>query len=181
VPNETARVIARTREVKPARVYFAVDGAREGRPEDAELVELTKQLAKEFDWACELRTAFQAKNLGCGLGVSTAISWALTIEESVIVLEDDILPDPSFSRFAKSYSNGLKTMIEFLQFLDATMFRMRFFQTSIPTDLAESRMCGAGQFGSDHGIPTTLTLKTGNRKFHFPNSGKSSEALGLLH
>jgi hypothetical protein len=100
-PKETARVIARLREVKPARVYFAVDGAREGRSEDAELVELTKQLAKEFDWDCELRTAFQAKNLGCGLGVSTAISWALTIEESVIVLEDDILPDPSFFPFCE--------------------------------------------------------------------------------
>jgi len=107
-PKETARVIARLREVKPARVYFAVDGAREGRSEETALVDQTQQLAKEFDWDCELRTAFQAKNLGCGLGVSTAISWALTKEESVIVLEDDVLPDPSFFPFCEELLERFK-------------------------------------------------------------------------
>jgi len=98
-PEETARVIARLREVKPKKIYFAVDGAREGRAKEVALVEQTQKLVQEFDWNCEVNTAFQTVNLGCGLGVSTAVSWALENEESIIVLEDDVLPDLSFFPF----------------------------------------------------------------------------------
>jgi hypothetical protein len=100
-PDETARVIERLRSVKAEVIYFAVDGARKERPEETQLVHQTQELVKEFDWDCKLLTQFQNKNLGCGLGVSTAISWALTNEESVIVLEDDVLPDPSFFLFCQ--------------------------------------------------------------------------------
>ena len=100
-PDETARVIARLREIKPPTVYFAVDGSRNKRPEEAELVEQTRKLVYEFDWPCEIHTMFQSKNLGCGLGVSTAITWVLSKEESVIVLEDDVIPDESFFPFCE--------------------------------------------------------------------------------
>jgi len=36
------------------------------------------------------------KNLGCGLGPSTAISWAFENEDSLIILEDDCVPSMSF-------------------------------------------------------------------------------------
>lgn len=100
-PNETARVIERLREVKPTKIYFAVDGAREDRPDEVSLVSQTQKLVCEFDWECEIKTAFQSKNLGCGLGVSTAIDWVFSQEDTVIVLEDDILPEVSFFPFCK--------------------------------------------------------------------------------
>ena len=100
-PLETARVIERLRLVKPLKIYFAVDGPREKHIGDAELIKLTQNLVKQFDWDCEVHTFFQKENLGCGLGVSTAISWALNNEETIIVLEDDILPDTSFFPFCE--------------------------------------------------------------------------------
>lgn len=100
-PEETARVIARLRSVKPEVVYFAVDGSRKDRPYETQLVYQTQKLVTEFDWDCRVHTSFQSENLGCGLGVSTAISWALTNEDSVIVLEDDVLPEPSFFLFCQ--------------------------------------------------------------------------------
>jgi len=107
-PKETERVIQRLREVKPSKVYFAVDGPREGRPGENSLVAQTQKLSQEFDWNCQLLTLFQENNLGCGLGVSTAISWALENEDSVIVLEDDILPDPSFFPFCEELLERFK-------------------------------------------------------------------------
>ena len=98
-PEETASVITRLRDVKPKIIYFAVDGPRINRPEDKRAVELTRSLVSGFDWDCKVLTRFSPANLGCGLGVSSAISWALETEESVIILEDDIVPRISFFKY----------------------------------------------------------------------------------
>ena len=42
---------------------------------------------------------FLDDNLGCGLGVSGAISWAFETEERLIILEDDCVPSLSFFQF----------------------------------------------------------------------------------
>lgn len=98
-PNETLKVINILRQVKPKRIFFAVDGPRLNRPGDDELVMATQKLLSAFDWDCIVSTRFLERNLGCGVGVSSAITWALTFEECVLVLEDDILPVVSFFRF----------------------------------------------------------------------------------
>ena len=98
-PEETSAVISRLREVKPKTIYFAVDGPRIDRPDDKDLVEMTQALKSQFDWDCVVSTRFSEKNLGCGVGVSSAISWALESEERVIILEDDIVPEISFFRY----------------------------------------------------------------------------------
>ena len=98
-PEETSTVISRLREVKPKIIYFAVDGPRIDRPADKDLVKMTQALHSQFDWDCEVSTRFSEVNLGCGLAVSSAISWALESEESVIILEDDIVPEISFFRY----------------------------------------------------------------------------------
>jgi hypothetical protein len=107
-PKETALVVQRLREVCATKIYFAVDGPREGNSDDHFLVEETRQVLKEFDWDCEVKTLFQETNLGCGMGVSTAISWALSEEETIIVLEDDILGDISFFQFCEELLDKYK-------------------------------------------------------------------------
>jgi hypothetical protein len=98
-PEETSRVISRLREVKPGKIYFAVDGPRLNRLGEESLVREVRDLVSTFDWHCAIRTRFLDANLGCGLGVSSAISWALESEECVIILEDDIVPVMSFFKF----------------------------------------------------------------------------------
>ena len=98
-PDHLTVLIDRLREVQPTRVYLAVDGARPSRAGEAELVGACKALAGAIDWPCEINTLFREKNLGCGLGVSTAISWFFEHEERGIILEDDIIPDPTFFPF----------------------------------------------------------------------------------
>jgi len=98
-PEYLGRLIERLREVQPPRVYLAVDGPRPNRPGEAEAVQECRDLSGSLDWGCEVRTLFQEHNLGCGLGVSTALGWFFEQEERGIILEDDILPDPSFFPF----------------------------------------------------------------------------------
>jgi hypothetical protein len=92
-------VLGRLREVQPRALYVAIDGPRPGNAEDIKKVQACQDLVLTIDWPCEVHTLFQDRNLGCGLGVSTAISWFFTQVEHGIILEDDIVPDPSFFAF----------------------------------------------------------------------------------
>lgn len=98
-PNLMARVMERVREVRPQQLFIAVDGPRPDRLGEAKRVQACRDLAKGVDWPCEVNTLFQGENLGCGVGVSTAISWFFEQVEEGIILEDDVVPDPTFFGF----------------------------------------------------------------------------------
>ncbi len=95
-PDHLAVLLQRLREVQPTRLFLAIDGARAGREVEARRVQACRDLVGTVDWPCEVKTLFQERNLGCGLGVSTAISWFFEHVDEGIILEDDIIPDPSF-------------------------------------------------------------------------------------
>ncbi len=100
-PDHLSVLIDRLREVQPTKIYLAVDGPREGKEGEAEKVSECQQMVNDIDWECEVTTNFQELNLGCGLGVSTAITWFFDNVEHGIILEDDIIPDPSFFSFCE--------------------------------------------------------------------------------
>ncbi len=95
-PDHLAVLMDRLREVQPQRLYVAIDGPRADRECEAERVQACRDLVATVDWPCEVHSLFQESNLGCGMGVTTAISWFFDNEERGIILEDDIIPDPSF-------------------------------------------------------------------------------------
>lgn len=98
-PGTTARVIDAIREVRPPRIYFAVDGPVPGRADAADDVRAVQELVSEFDWGCTVRTLFRDENLGCARGVSGAISWFFENEEAGVILEDDCVPEAAFFRY----------------------------------------------------------------------------------
>lgn len=98
-PDHLLRLITRLREVRPSRIYLAVDGPRPDRIGEQEAVLACRRAVEEIDWPCRVETLFQEANLGCGLGVATAVSWFFSHEERGIILEDDIIPDVSFFPF----------------------------------------------------------------------------------
>ena len=94
-PKLIAELFAELRELKPRKIYYAVDGPRPDR-DDQKTVDACRELVSAIDWPCEVQTRFSPTNLGCGRGVSSAIAWFFEHEEEGIILEDDIRPDPSF-------------------------------------------------------------------------------------
>jgi hypothetical protein len=95
-PETTVQVFEAIRLAKPPKLYVAADGPRLGKAGEQERCDLARQIATNVDWPCEVHTLFQGVNLGCKKGVSTGIDWFFDHEEEGIILEDDVLPMPSF-------------------------------------------------------------------------------------
>ncbi len=101
-PDTTRRVFEAIRQVRPRRLYIAVDGPRDDKPGEAEKVrEVREFVMSSIDWDCEVKTLFRDKNLGCKYAVSGAITWFFENEERGIILEDDTLPGPGFFWFCE--------------------------------------------------------------------------------
>ena len=95
-PDTTRRAFEAIRAARPPRLYVAADGPRGDRPGERERCAETRRIATAVDWPCEVRTLFQDVNLGCRLGPITGLDWFFEREPEGVVLEDDILPLPSF-------------------------------------------------------------------------------------
>jgi hypothetical protein len=97
-PDTTALVFEAIRQARPARLYVAADGPREALGEE-QRCEHARRIATDVDWPCEVKSLFRDRNLGCRVGVSTAIDWFFEYEEEGIILEDDCVPSQSFFRY----------------------------------------------------------------------------------
>lgn len=101
-PDTTRRVFEAIRAARPSRLYVAADGPRASRPDEAARCTLVRQIATAVDWPCEVKTLFRDENLGCRHGVSGGIDWFFDQEEEGIILEDDVLPQPSFFPYCEA-------------------------------------------------------------------------------
>lgn len=101
-PILAGKVISHIRRAKPAQMFVAADGPRDNVANEQSLCQRTRaEVLGQVDWHCEIKTLFQEKNLGCGLGPATAITWFFENVEEGIVLEDDCLPSDCFFPFCQ--------------------------------------------------------------------------------
>ncbi|WP_020601970.1 hypothetical protein [Spirosoma spitsbergense] len=100
-PQHARHVLERLRQIKPAQLFVAIDGPRDGVADDIKNVELCLALLDEIDWPCNVAKLIRDRNLGCKLAVSQAIDWFFLQVEEGIILEDDCLPDITFFDFCR--------------------------------------------------------------------------------
>ncbi len=100
-PDFTARSLERIVAAGPERLYVAADGPRPNHPEDVEACAETRAAVARLGGSCEVNTLFRDVNLGCRVGVSTAIDWFFAHEEEGIILEDDCLPSTAFFPYCR--------------------------------------------------------------------------------
>ncbi len=100
-PALTRKVFARIAEARPPQLLVVADGPRAGREGEQALCDQVRQIATAVTWPCEVRTEFASENLGCRRRVISGLNWAFSLVEQAIILEDDIVPDPSFFRFSE--------------------------------------------------------------------------------
>ena len=100
-PDTSQKVFDRIKEARPKQLFVAADGPRTNNANDLIYCKKTREIINQIDWPCELNTLFRDQNMGCGLGVSGAISWFFSQVESGIILEDDCLPDSSFFTYCQ--------------------------------------------------------------------------------
>jgi len=104
-PDITQRVFDSIRQARPRQLFVAADAPRANISGERELCEETRYIATSIDWDCQVHTLFRDQNLGCGLGVSSAITWFFENVEEGIILEDDCLPNPTFFHFCEELLN----------------------------------------------------------------------------
>ncbi len=108
-PEVTSRVFEEIKKQKPKYLFVAADGPRSNFEEDIEKCKICREIVlNNIDWDCEVKTLFRDDNLGCGRGVSQAISWFFENVEQGIILEDDCLPHPDFFRYCETLLNKYK-------------------------------------------------------------------------
>ena len=98
-PDTTRKVFDEIKKAKPKKFYFFNDAPREGNKQDEEARKQIIKISEEVDWDCEYHKYFPDQNMGCGPGVSNAITWAFTDEDRLIILEDDCVPSQPFFPF----------------------------------------------------------------------------------
>jgi hypothetical protein len=101
-PELTARVFEVIRAHKPKTLFIASDGPRKLVPADDAKIEEVRRIVANVDWDCQVEQRFLPRNVGCKLAVASAINWAFTYSEQLIILEDDCLPNPSFFGYCET-------------------------------------------------------------------------------
>jgi hypothetical protein len=104
----THQVFDAIRKAKPRQLFVAADGPRPEREGEVARCEEVRQIVTAVDWDCELKTLFRTENLGCGMGVKTAIDWFFENVEQGIILEDDTVPSQGFFSFTSLMLNRYK-------------------------------------------------------------------------
>ncbi len=111
-PETTRLVFDEIRKTKPKEFFVSVDGPRNSAEKIK--VDEVKKIVSNIDWPCKLKTKFNKKNLGMGVGILSAINWFFENVEEGIILEDDGLPNQDFFRFCEEmlekYRNNEKIM-----------------------------------------------------------------------
>lgn len=100
-PEHTRRVLEAIMAAHPQDLYVFQDGAREGNENDlkkcAEVRQVVASLTENTS-VC-LHTKYSEKNLGCGPGPATAITWFFDEVVQGMIFEDDCLPSPTIFAF----------------------------------------------------------------------------------
>jgi hypothetical protein len=115
-PEHTHKVLEEVKKQQPEKLFVFQDGAREGNKMDTEkCVAVRETINNLIDWNCELHTNFSEKNLGCGKGPATAITWFFENVEEGIIIEDDTIPSNDFFGYAEEllqkYRNNNQIMV----------------------------------------------------------------------
>jgi hypothetical protein len=84
--------------VKPTKLFAICDGPQD--EQTATLVKQCKELIENIHWECSVEKNYSELNLGLRGRFDSGLDWFFERNEGGIVLEDDVLPDPSFFEYA---------------------------------------------------------------------------------
>lgn len=126
-PDHTRRVMGAIMAAQPEDLYVFQDGARECNESDAKKCAEVRQVVEDMTKGNSVRvhTNFSDRNLGCGAGPMTGISWFFNQVERGIVMEDDCLPHPDFFGYCAALLERYKDEEKVL-FINSTLYDDRW-------------------------------------------------------
>ena len=100
-PEKTRRLIQELRRAQPPELYIIADGPRAGHDEEASLCAEARAAIDDIDWPCIVHKRWLHDNVGIKKCLSDGFNWLFEQVEEAIVLEDDLVPEPSFFRYCQ--------------------------------------------------------------------------------
>jgi len=98
-PDTFSQVFEQVRLARPSKLFLYQDGPRGEK--DLAGIKACRKIAENIDWQCEVHRKYQEKNYGCDPSEYIAQTWAFSVVDKCIVLEDDDVPSQSFFPFCK--------------------------------------------------------------------------------
>lgn len=95
----TDKVFATIRQIQPTKLFIIADGPKNRF--DAEDVGATRGIVEHCDWDVEVLRNTAEANLGCRQRTITGLDWVFQQVDRAIIVEDDVLPTPSFYRYCE--------------------------------------------------------------------------------
>lgn len=142
-PEHTRRVLEAIMSVHPTDLYVFQDGAREGNEKDFVNCPKVREVVQKLVEGTEtnLHTYYSERNLGCGPGPMTGISWFFGQVEQGIVMEDDCLPHRDFFGYCEELLNRYKDN-EKVMYISSTLYDDRW-QCKASYDFSHYMITGA--------------------------------------
>jgi len=108
-----------------SKIFVSMDGPRnnDDNSTQLEIIELIDALRRELPATIQVRRS--SLNVGPGAAVISGIDWLFEQESQGIVLEDDLLPDPSFFKEAELFLNRTDIDPRVLMFSGTNYFTSR--------------------------------------------------------
>lgn len=109
-PDHTCKVLEAIMAAQPKDLYVFQDGAREGNEKDLVNCPKVREVVQKLVEGTEtnLHTFYSERNLGCGPGPASAITWFFDNVEQGMIFEDDCLPSPTIFAFYEELLNRYK-------------------------------------------------------------------------
>ena len=101
-PFHTQKVFDIIRKQRPEQLFVFQDGPRTDNHDDLVKCSAVRKILEErIDWDCKLFTYYSDRNLGCGPGPASGITWFFENVEQGIIIEDDALPNDDFFAYTE--------------------------------------------------------------------------------
>ena len=133
-PHFLKKIVSVLKKIKPKKIYFKIDGPRQGNKNDEKQILKTKKIINKIQWKCKKIVFESKKNLGSRDNPTRGIDWLFSHEKRGIILEDDCIPNKSFFKYCeellKKYENNNKiSMISGRNNLERTDLRSSYYFT----------------------------------------------------
>lgn len=96
-PDKVRTLVKKLNRLAPSEIFVCADGPRDLESEMS-CADARREIEK-LDSKHRVKKRYSERNLGCGLNVSSGISWFFEHVDRGIILEDDIEFDENFIRF----------------------------------------------------------------------------------
>jgi hypothetical protein len=133
------RVLEAVRSYQPSHLFVIADGPRTQL--DWEKVSATRRVLDQINWPCTVYKNFSQVNLGCRKRVISGLSWVFSLIDKAIIIEDDVVVDPTFFGYCEQLLHRYQ--------LDPTVLMisgMNGFPSLVPTKTPgsyfRSKTCG---------------------------------------